>query len=112
MVKIKHFVLDKEVNMGAVGKALLRALAVFLIIGGVIILFGGKKIQEVNQPNSVQFGYVSNGETVIFDSGTIGGNLENVDDGKNLESFGAVVLVSGAILFFVSFLIKSGGDES
>lgn len=91
-------------------KVFLRALAVFFIIGGVMGCILGNEIQEINQPYQVQFGCVSNGETVIYDSRDIGGNSSSVNDGEALTVMGCMILVLGAVILIATFFLK--GDQN
>lgn len=79
-------------------KAALRFLAIFLVIGGIIMMIFANSVKEDNAPREV----IINGKV----SGYLGGDSETDSEMNSLTGIGVVVAGIGVVLFIVSMKIK------
>lgn len=88
-------------------RAGIRFLSLFLLIGGLIILFVAGEVIDANEPTTITSGIIVNGEFVETDTFQSGGDQEAQDEMGYLQAIGVVVMIIGAGGFIASFFIKN-----
>lgn len=88
-------------------RAGIRFLSLFLLIGGLIILFVASEVIDANEPTTISSGIIVNGEFVETDTFQSGGDQEAQDEMGYLQAIGVVVMIIGAGGFIASFFIKN-----
>ncbi len=79
-------------------KMALRVLALFLVLGGIFMIFCADSIKENNAPREVRIN-----DRVI---GYQGGNEKTDSEMNALTGIGVVVSVIGVIVFIISLKVK------
>lgn len=88
-------------------KTMLRALAIFLICGGLLIVVMANMMEENAKPNKVTFGISVNDTFIETDSGYIGGSSEAEESAGYLNGIGLMTIGLGVAGMVGSFFIKS-----